>query len=338
MDAGHDQPAGTMPFFRQTEAGNEEALNAAIPGAAFDWVADAGSSFTARYRHLAFDGIVLTQLELHQPSYVTLGERVAGFNIWHAIGPAATANGSETRPDDLVLVRPGEGATLRTSAPAYAQSFALQPALFAQAQELELPFGPGAAPQPGRWHLTSSELRRRVFAQHQAILAQIAARPALLETPATRTALHNAMLEAVAALGQAGRFQPDRAAAGRHTKIMLRFEQIVREAGGEPLSLQEICRLTGASRRALTAIVLERTGRPPWEYLRWRRLWLARAQLTRPEPGTTVTDVAFGLGFWHLGRFAAAYAETFGERPSLTLARANGTPAGSTPEIFAQIG
>jgi AraC family ethanolamine operon transcriptional activator len=34
---------------------------------------------------------------------------------------------------------------------------------------------------------------------------------------------------------------------------------------------------------------------------------------------TTVTQVAFGLGFWDLGRFAGAYRRLFGERPSETL-------------------
>jgi AraC-like DNA-binding protein len=334
----HDQAGAASSSYRETQARNEEELNGAIPGAIFDWVADSGPSFTARYRHLVLDGIVLTHLTLHQPSYVTLGERIPGFNIWHAIGPAAAANGRETSLDDLVLVRPGEGATLRTGQPASIHSFALRPEVLAEAPELELPFGPEAAPQAGHWHLPAPGLRERAFAQHRSILAEIGARPALLETPATRASLQSAMLEALAALGEAGRFEPGRASAGRHTRIMLRFEQIIREAGDEPLTLLDICRLTGASRRSLTAIVLERTGRPPWEYLRWRRLWRARALLSRPKADTTVTDVAFSLGFWHLGRFAAAYAETFGERPSLTLARANGTTPRTSRENFAQTG
>ncbi len=39
---------------------------------------------------------------------------------------------------------------------------------------------------------------------------------------------------------------------------------------------------------------------------------------------TSVTNTAFSLGFWHLSRFATAYAAAFGERPSRTLARAVG--------------
>lgn len=338
MVAGPDQSVQTMRFYRHTQAGNEAELDQAIPGAKFHWIADSGPTFGARYRHLVLDGIVLSHLELHQASYLTLGERIADFNIWHAIGPLGSANGSGIRRNDLVMVRPGEGGTLRTRGPAYAQSFALQPSLFAEASELDLAFRPRAAPRAGRWRAASGDVRQQFLARHHTILEQIDVRPALLETPATRVGLHNAILEAIAALGQAGSFQPDRASVGRHTRIMLRFEQIVEDAGDEPMSMLDICRRTGTSRRSLEAIVQALTGRPPWDYLRWRRLWRARSLLSRPESDTTVTDVAFRLGFWHLGRFAAAYATAFGERPSLTLARATGRTIGSSPASFAQIG
>ena len=36
---------------------------------------------------------------------------------------------------------------------------------------------------------------------------------------------------------------------------------------------------------------------------------------------TTVTDVAMGLGFTHMGRFSKAYKDLFGELPSDTLSR-----------------
>ena len=114
----------------------------------------------------------------------------------------------------------------------------------------------------------------------------------------------------------------------------MRFEEIVEETDDEPLSMLEICRRTGTSRRLLESVVQHRTGKPPWEYLRWRRLWRAHALLSRPVEDTTVTKVAYTLGFWHLGRFATAYAATFGERPSRTLARATGKVCHPSPADF----
>lgn len=45
-------------------------------------------------------------------------------------------------------------------------------------------------------------------------------------------------------------------------------------------------------------------------------------ELIRRGTGTTVTAVAFGVGFTQLGRFAAEYRKAFGELPSMTARRA----------------
>lgn len=313
-----------MHLYRRTSTTREEELGQAVPGATCLVVADSGPSFSGRFRYLALDGVVLTRLEVDQASILTLGERIRDFNIWHLFSSQCCVNGNHAEGDELAMVRQGDGATMRSAAAAHIQSFALQPALLAEAPELDLPFGPSAAPWAGRWRIASSAARLRFVAQHQAILRQLDGQPELLESEATRAALRNSVLEAIARLGEAGDFRPDRVSVGRHTRIMVRFEEVVEEAGGEPLSMLEICRRTGTSRRLLESVVHHRTGKPPWEYLRWRRLWRARALLSRPGGDRTVTQVAYGLGFWHLGRFATAYAGTFGERPSLTLARSTG--------------
>jgi AraC family ethanolamine operon transcriptional activator len=327
-----------MHVYRRTRADNGEELGRAIPGATFHCVADSGPSFAGRYWHLSVDGVVLTRLEVDQPSVVTTDERIPDFNVWHVMSERCSANGHDVGGNDIVVVRPGEGGTMRSAGDAQVTTFGLERSLFAQAPELELPFGPSSAPRAGRWHVASDAPRQRFIAFYQSVVAQLDAHPQLLETPASRMALRNASLQAIMALGEAGTFRPDRATVGRHTRIMLHFERAIEEAGDEPIDMLELCRKSGTSRRSLEAVVQRRTGKSPWEYLRWRRLWRARAMLRRPAEDTTVTDVAFKLGFWHLSRFAATYASIFGERPSVTLARATGSKVGKSPEAFAQKG
>jgi AraC-like DNA-binding protein len=311
-------------FYQRTTTSSEDELARAIPGAEFHVVANSGPTFSGRYRHLVLDGMVLSHLEFNQGTILILREREVNFPVWHLLTAPCSANGADLKGEEMAMVRPGEGGTMHSATPIGVRTFGLQPALFAEAPELDLPFGPRPARSAGRWRVASIESRRQFSARHLSVFDQIDSQPALLEAPATRVTMRNAILEAIAQLGEQGAFSPDRAAAGRHTRIMLRFERLVEDSTDEPLTMSEICRRAGTSRRSLEAVVLERTGKSPWEYLRWRRLWRAHALLCQPDTGTTVTDVAFKLGFWHLGRFAAAYASTFGERPSLTLARAKG--------------
>ncbi|MCD6732187.1 MAG: helix-turn-helix domain-containing protein, partial [Burkholderiaceae bacterium] len=65
----------------------------------------------------------------------------------------------------------------------------------------------------------------------------------------------------------------------------------------------------------------------PIEFVRVQRLAKAREALAGAQPGTRVTDVALGVGYFHLGRFAAEYKARYGESPSDTLARSRRPPA-----------
>jgi len=313
-----------VQIYRRTVKDNGDELGRAIPGANFHCVADGGRSFGGGYRHLQLDWVVLSRLEVDQASVVTTDERVPDYSVWHVMSTRCAANGRDVGGNELVEVRPGEGGTMRSADVAQVTTFGLQSSLYAEAPELELPFRPSAARRSGRWRMASDAPRRRFEAVTRTMWRQLEEQPRLLDAPANRITLRNALFEAIAPLGEGGSFRPDRATVGRHNRIVMKLERAVEEAGDAPLDMVDLCRQVGTSRRSLEAIVRQRTGKSPWEYLRWRRLWRARAMLRRPGDGTTVTDVAFQLGFWHLSRFAAAYASIFGERPSATLARANG--------------
>jgi transcriptional regulator GlxA family with amidase domain len=88
----------------------------------------------------------------------------------------------------------------------------------------------------------------------------------------------------------------------------------------QSLSVAELARQTGVPERTLRAAFQGSYGLSPQEHLRLQRLHQARRLLrTSGQDQTTVTQIAFGLGFWDLGRFASAYGSLYGERPSETL-------------------
>ncbi|MDX3764032.1 helix-turn-helix domain-containing protein [Streptomyces sp. AK02-04a] len=63
----------------------------------------------------------------------------------------------------------------------------------------------------------------------------------------------------------------------------------------------------------------------PLAHLRRVRLSRAHEELLEADPfsDTTVMDIATRWGFFHMGRFAALYRDTYGRTPRLALADKN---------------
>jgi AraC-like DNA-binding protein len=93
---------------------------------------------------------------------------------------------------------------------------------------------------------------------------------------------------------------------------------------GDPLTLGSLCAQAQVSARSLQAAFQARRGMSPVRYVLERRLARAQERLARALPGDSVTTVALDCGFDHMSRFAQAYRQLFGERPSQTLARSAG--------------
>jgi AraC-like DNA-binding protein len=72
--------------------------------------------------------------------------------------------------------------------------------------------------------------------------------------------------------------------------------------------------------RSLSRAFEKKYGLGPMAFVRQRRLDACYRYLRSSERDeTTVTQVAVSFGFEHLGKFAIAYKNTFGESPSATL-------------------
>ena len=95
----------------------------------------------------------------------------------------------------------------------------------------------------------------------------------------------------------------------------------------EPITVADLCRELGVSRRTLQYGFHEVLGTNPVQFLRAMRLNGVRRDLrSGGRPPGSVQDAAARWGFWHLGQFVTDYKRMFGELPSETLRR--GGPAG----------
>lgn len=98
-----------------------------------------------------------------------------------------------------------------------------------------------------------------------------------------------------------------------------RAEAFMQAHADQPLRLADIATAANVPSRTLLSAFQRFRDCSPMQYLRKVRLQLAHERLQHPGCGTSVASVAMDCGFLHLGRFAQAYREQFGESPSATL-------------------
>jgi AraC-like DNA-binding protein len=91
------------------------------------------------------------------------------------------------------------------------------------------------------------------------------------------------------------------------------------DAVRERPSLPELCASANVSERRLRTAFNDTFDMAPMAYFRLHSLNRARSQLLEPDT-SSVTEVAFQLGWRNLGRFAHHYQQVFGEKPSHTMA------------------
>lgn len=89
----------------------------------------------------------------------------------------------------------------------------------------------------------------------------------------------------------------------------------------DPVSVSAVCEVLGVGERTLERAFQERLGVSPRAYERERRLRAAHGLMLTKGDRLSITDIAMSFGFWHLGRFAGAYAGLFGCSPSETRRR-----------------
>ena len=108
--------------------------------------------------------------------------------------------------------------------------------------------------------------------------------------------------------------------AGYRYGAMRRAEEYLREHMDRPFSSRALCEATHMSERSIEMLFKEVYGISPRTWSQLARLNAARQELLRADVRiVSVTAVATRWGFYHFGRFSAAYRRLFGEVPSATI-------------------
>lgn len=101
-----------------------------------------------------------------------------------------------------------------------------------------------------------------------------------------------------------------------------RVRDYLQAHAGEPLELVHLAEVAGVGIRALQCGFRRHFGMSISEMLLELRLAQLNSRLIAAPAQAQIIDIAFDLGFTHLGRMAGAYKAKFGETPSATRRRA----------------
>lgn len=248
-------------------------------------------------------------------------DRVPIFFLPDAEAPALQASGIDLEPGMIVVWGPGSAHFQRTESPARWATMSLTPDDLLAAgraiarQEI-------VVPRDTRVLRPSDAAMARLTALHADARRLAKEAPERLAHPEVVRALENALTHAmVDCVIEATSVEPSYSYR-QHAAVMKRLEDMIHRNAGRSLYLAEVCKAVGASERTLRRCCQEQLGMAPNQYLLMRRLHLARQRLLESDHrGTSVTEIATGLGFWELGRFSGAYHGAFGELPRVTLGR-----------------
>ncbi len=113
-----------------------------------------------------------------------------------------------------------------------------------------------------------------------------------------------------------------RKALSAGARYVAKAEEYMRANLDEPLTVSGIAAAIGVSPRSLQLAFREIRSAAPREILALMRLTLVHEKLKSDKSAAGVTDIALECGVANIGRFASAYRETYGEKPSATRRRA----------------
>jgi AraC family ethanolamine operon transcriptional activator len=153
-----------------------------------------------------------------------------------------------------------------------------------------------------------------------ALLEETNCRPYVLQYPAALRSIEEDLLGRLVDVALALSAPPRATSPSRRRRGFFRALEFLREADRASVTIPELSEVAGVSTRTLEHAFREAFDLSPLGFLRLRRFHAARCELLVADSHrTTVTEIAYKAGFYHLARFAVNYRRLFGEPPSETL-------------------
>ena len=151
------------------------------------------------------------------------------------------------------------------------------------------------------------------------VFEMVQGNPALLENTSTRASLNKTVASLLTeCLLENSAVSEKPISNEKCWSIIGQTRELVAQQSESPISVAELCRHLGVSRRTLQYCFTNMLGTSPVVYLRTERLNNVRRML---RTANSVTEAAAHWGFWHFGHFSQEYKRMFGELPSTTFKR-----------------
>jgi AraC-like DNA-binding protein len=230
-------------------------------------------------------------------------------------------SGMDVSPSEIIVDGLGSTHHLRSWGPSQWGSMSLTPEDLAAAGYA---LAGREVTVPSVTHLVrpSAPLMSRLLSLHGNAERLAKTTPDILAKPEVARALEQALVDTMIRCLTESTPVEMGAGSHHHSRVIVRFEELLAANAGRPLYLAEICAAIGVSERTLRVCCREHLGMGPVRYLWLRRMHFARRALFLASPQTsTVTEIATEFGFWELGRFSVEYRVLFGESPLASLRR-----------------
>jgi AraC family ethanolamine operon transcriptional activator len=154
------------------------------------------------------------------------------------------------------------------------------------------------------------------------LLDELSKRPELLDSESYRNTTRTHLLNMLVSLLDSGTAAKPLSPPSTRSYVLEKADEYMYKKIADPLDISDLCESIRVSPRTLRYSFEELVGVSPTHYLQALRLGRVRRELVQLRGCTQIRCIAERHGFAHMGRFAQAYADAFGELPSDTCRRA----------------